>query len=226
MFPALTKSTNTTPTDIPMTKLHIRQLTAFAGGILAASTALAQDGFVTTSKPYIVPTNGSPYVLRPILSVGDQVPETGSPLRRYQMIGIPDGMGAANNGNGTVDLYLNHEIAANRSAANPSTTGRTSEPFVGGPLQRGAFISKYILSDDGSVLSGDRAYDSVFDTERGLMLAGAGSRQRNSGVLTLLLRLARGRGGRIRSAGLLRGRRIERSGHVRRQRRPRDCDDR
>ena len=145
-------------------------LTVATATLLAAGQALAQDDFITTSKPYIVPTNGSPYTTRPILSVGDQVPVTGAPLQRYQMIGIPDGMGAQNNGDGTIDLYLNHEIAANRTVADPNTTGRSSEPFVGGPLQRGAFISKYVLIDDGSVLSGDRAYDFVIDTERGLTL--------------------------------------------------------
>lgn len=129
--------------------------------------ANAQDGFVTTVKPYTVPV-GPHYDVLPILSVGDQVPETSNPQRRYQMIGIPDGLGAQNNGNGTIDLYLNHELGFTGPSNN--RTAIQSEPFVGGPRQRGAFISKYILSDDGSVLSGDRAYDAVFDTEKGVLV--------------------------------------------------------
>ncbi len=47
---------------------------------------------------------------------------------------------------------MNHELG--RSV--------TSEPNVGNPLNRGAFVSKFRLADDGSVLSGERAYDTVF----------------------------------------------------------------
>ncbi len=148
------------------TKLSVSALAAATA--LSAGSISAQDGFVTASKPYVVPTAGSPYTIVPILSVGDQVPETSAPANRYRMVGIPDGLGAVNNGDGTFDLYMNHEIGFTGPTAN--RVAITSEPFVGGARQRGAFISKYILSDDGSVLSGDRAYDSVFDTEKGLFL--------------------------------------------------------
>ncbi len=131
------------------------------------------EGFVTSIKPYVVPTADSPYDILPILSVADKVPETSNPSRDFQMIGIPDGLGAGRNADGTISLFVNHEIGY-RTQVNtplPSTRVETvSEPFVGGPLQRGTFISEYILNDDGSVLSGDRAYDSIFDTEKGIFL--------------------------------------------------------
>ncbi len=131
------------------------------------------EGFFTSIKPYVVPTADSPYDILPILSVGDKVPETSDSSKDFQMIGIPDGLGAEKNGDGTISLFVNHEIGY-RTQVNPggpNTRVETlSEPFVGGPLQRGTFISKYILADDGSVLSGDRAYDAVFDTEKGLTL--------------------------------------------------------
>jgi len=38
----------------------------------------------------------------------------------------------------------------------------SSEPIIGAPLSRGAFISKVILAADGSVVSADRAYDVVY----------------------------------------------------------------
>ena len=50
-----------------MTQLYMQKLTAFTvatAALFAAGQALAQDGFITTSKPYIVPTNGSPYITR------------------------------------------------------------------------------------------------------------------------------------------------------------------
>ena len=37
-----------------------------------------------------------------------------------------------------------------------------SEPILGQPLNRGAFVSKLILAADGSVLSGDVAYTSIY----------------------------------------------------------------
>lgn len=127
--------------------------TAVIGSLgLIAASAFAQEGFVTSAKPYTVPV-GSEYQVVPILSVGDQVQETSDPSKRYQMVGIPDGLGAFANPDGTVSLLMNHEFNKNVS----------SQPTIGGPAYRGAFISRFILAPDGSVLSGERAYDTVFD---------------------------------------------------------------
>ncbi|MEO7411725.1 MAG: glycerophosphodiester phosphodiesterase family protein [Opitutaceae bacterium] len=117
-------------------------------------------GFFTSIKPYVVPTASSPYEIVPILSVGDKVPESSDATKDYQMVGIPDGIGAHSNRDGTITLYLNHEL------------GNTvqSQATIPGPLERGAFVSKYTLAANGSVLSGERAYDWVFDVEKGLVL--------------------------------------------------------
>ncbi len=120
--------------------------------VLAAGTGLALAGGGSTSiKPYAISLSPD-YVAVPLLSVGDRVPVTGDPSREYQMIGIPDGLGAHPNADGTVTVYLNHEL----------TQTNLSEPVIGEPLNRGAIVSKLILSRDGTVLSGDRAYDTVY----------------------------------------------------------------
>ncbi len=80
------------------------------------------------------------------------MPLTGDSSKRYQMIGIPDGLGAQPLKHGNVDLYMNHELGK----------AVTSEPVVGGPLNRGAFVSRYRLNGDAKVLSGKRAYDTVY----------------------------------------------------------------
>lgn len=142
-------------------------MTALLAGSAAtwlATPASAQDGFVTTVKPYVEPV-GSAYQLTPILSVADKVPETSDPSKQYQMVGIPDGLGAYSRPDGTIALLMNHELVK----------GTTSQPVVGGPLNRGAFISRYILSTDGSVLSGERAYDTVFDEFAGTSFPAADS---------------------------------------------------
>ena len=144
-------------------RLAARGLLTITASAIAFTSAFADDegdGFLTSIKPYIVPTAGSPYAIVPVLSVGDKVPETSNPARLFQMVGIPDGLGARPNDDGTITLFMNHELA--RSVVSQAT--------IGGPAERGAFVSKYLLADDGSVLSGERAYDFVYDTEQGLTL--------------------------------------------------------
>jgi hypothetical protein len=132
-----------------------------AVGLAALAAALAFTPLGSDAAAggrYAVPV-GDEYETRVILSVGDQVPETSNPSQRYQMVGIPDGIGAHaiqdddDGDDGNLALFLNHEL--------PNTT--TSEPNIGRPLNRGAFVSKYILDEDGAVISGERAYDTVYN---------------------------------------------------------------
>jgi Alkaline phosphatase PhoX len=130
-------------------------------GIVTVVAALAVGGTVmsigdsvsagTSIKPYVEAV-GPEYEVRALLSVGDVVPETSDPSRQFRMAGIPDGLGAYPNSDGTQTLFMSHE--ANR--------GATPQPLVGAPRYRGAFVSKWILDADGDVVSGERAYDSVF----------------------------------------------------------------
>jgi secreted PhoX family phosphatase len=108
-------------------------------------------GAATTIKPYVEPV-GSDYDITPLFSVDDSVPETSNPSQQYRMVGIPDGLGARANGNGTSTLFMNHEF----------TQATISQPIVGGPQYRGAFVTKWMLDADGDPVSGERAYDSVF----------------------------------------------------------------
>ncbi|MGX7708094.1 hypothetical protein [Methylobacterium sp. Gmos1] len=66
----------------------------------------------TTQTPYLVPSTGT-IGFTSILSVGDTVPGSvkadGTPWR---FVGIPDGIGAFDNGDGTATVLVNHEIGA------------------------------------------------------------------------------------------------------------------
>ncbi|HXG49391.1 MAG TPA: esterase-like activity of phytase family protein [Methylomirabilota bacterium] len=115
------------------------------------SAADLASGLRTSIAPYALPV-GQDYSLLPLLSVGDRVPRTTDPNQVFQMIGIPDGLGAHANQDGTTTVFMNHELP-------PFVV---SEPIVGQPLSRGAFVSTIILAPDGSVLSGDLAYDAVY----------------------------------------------------------------
>jgi phosphodiesterase/alkaline phosphatase D-like protein len=91
----------------------------------------------SSQTPYIVPV--APGVLTTsILTVGDKAPNS-----TYQMAGIPDGLGAFDNGDGTFTVLMNHEIAATSGAVRAH--GST-----------GAFVSKWVIKkSDLSVVSGD-----------------------------------------------------------------------
>jgi Bacterial protein of unknown function (DUF839) len=120
----------------------------------------------TAVKPYLIEVGGH-YEVDPLLSVGDRVPETSDPTLQYQMVGIPDGLAALANGDGTATLYMNHELP----------TDAVSEPVIGAPLDGGAFVSRFIVDADGNVVSGERAYDSVYNEN---LLVGAAPRADNA----------------------------------------------
>ncbi len=116
--------------------------------LVGAGAALATTA---STKPYAVGIAGG-YETKAVLSVGDQVPETSHKSKRYQMVGIPDGLGAYKSNKGTT-VFMNHEL----------TSSTQSEPNVGGPLNRGAFVSKVILDRHANVVSAERAYDTVYN---------------------------------------------------------------
>ncbi len=109
---------------------------AAALALLSAGTALAQaTGPSSSASPYVVPT--APFwSVTSVLTVGDAA-DNG-----YRMVGIPDGMGAYANGDGTITVLLNHELGA--------TAGVTRAHG-----NAGAFVSEWVIrSSDLRVLSG------------------------------------------------------------------------
>ena len=128
---------------------------------VAVSTQATEPAF-TTVKPYAVAVSPD-YAIRPLFTVGDQVPNTSDHTKTYQMIGIPDGLGATKGKGNTTLLFMNHELG----------NLVQSEPNLGGPLNRGAFVSRWTLDKEGRVISGERAYDEVYDEETGAVLPAA-----------------------------------------------------
>jgi hypothetical protein len=144
--------TNTLPLT-PSAARGVLQL-SLAAVFSAALAASAQD--YTKVKPYVVSVSPD-YVVQPLLTVGDQVPNTTDPNRTFQMIGIPDGLGAYRSACGGTILFLNHEL--------PRTT--VSQPNVGETPLRGAFVSRLVLDRAAHVVSGAVAYDAVHDESTG-----------------------------------------------------------
>lgn len=114
-------------------------LTTGAMGVLAlvaAVTALANaiTGPSSSQSPYVLRSQPG-VVTRSIATVGDSV-------GGYRMAGIPDGLGAFDNGNGTFTVLMNHELGA--------TAGVTRAHGA-----KGSFVSRWtIKKGDLSVVEG------------------------------------------------------------------------
>src|SRR5262245_61713191 len=105
----------------------------------------------SSQTPYLVSAN-SHVTVESLITTGDQAPNG------YTMVGIPDGLGAFDNGNGTFTVLMNHEI----SNSNPALAG-----VVRAHGANGAFVSEWVIDKTTlQVLSGhDLTHDAwLFDT--------------------------------------------------------------
>src|SRR5919197_678252 len=73
---------------------------AFANSITGPSSS--QSPYIVQSQPGVV--------TKAVLTVGDSVNLKPDGLTPYRMVGIPDGLGAFDNGDGTFTVLMNHEI--------------------------------------------------------------------------------------------------------------------
>jgi hypothetical protein len=77
-----------------------RRRSGVAGSVLAA----------TSVKAYVEPVGGE-YDIKALFSVDDKLPLLGGAAgQQYRMVGIPDGLGAHPNSDGTRTLFMNHEL--------------------------------------------------------------------------------------------------------------------
>src|SRR4028119_1595387 len=100
--------------------------------------------------PYLVPTASS-VGFTSIISAGDEVAGARNPDgTAWRFVGIPDGIGAFDNGDGTATVLVNHEIGA--------TAGVEREH---GSI--GSFVSRLIVDTDTlEVLDADDLGDAIF----------------------------------------------------------------
>jgi len=87
------------------------------------STAHAE---AINSQAWLMPISKD-WKVTPLLNVGDSVG-----AKNYRMVGIPDGLGALDNGDGNLSIYMNHEIGKDQ--------GKNRKHFG-----RGAFVSHWTL---------------------------------------------------------------------------------
>lgn len=125
-----------------------------AGPGEAARRTAVVTGPSSSQSPYLLPvldgvTNTS------VLTVGDQAGNG------YQMAGIPDGLGAFDNGDGTITLVMNHELGATAGAMHDHGA-------------KGSFVSRWVIDKRTlEVRSGDDQIKKLVlaDPKLGLAIA-------------------------------------------------------
>lgn len=113
------------------------------------------SGFQTLQPAYLVPTAPS-VEITPLVTVGDTVSDNYAAndgdvgvSPDYRMVGIPDGLGAFDNGNGTFTVLMNHELGG--------TSG-----IVRDHGSKGAFVSRWVIDKATlEVLEGDDLIKSM-----------------------------------------------------------------
>jgi secreted PhoX family phosphatase len=116
------------------------------------ASALAETikGPTSSATPYMVNVPASVDVIS-LITVGDSVNEKPGATVPYRMVGIPDGMGAFDNGDGTFTVLMNHELGATSGVAR-------RHGFAG------AFVSQWIVrKSDLAVLHGGDLMKQVLE---------------------------------------------------------------
>jgi hypothetical protein len=124
-------------------------LTCVCGtALLLGSAASAQvTGPSSSASPYLTPVAPGAMAVS-ILTAGDGVThadglQNGTADDTYNMVGIPDGLGALDNGDGTFTLFMNHEIGRNQG-------------IVRDHGSIGSFVSEWVIDSNSlQVVSGD-----------------------------------------------------------------------
>jgi len=91
----------------------------------------------TTQSPYLVP-NAPGVSFTSVISSGDAV-GTRSDGVPYRFVGVPDGIGAYDNGDGTITVLVNHEIGTSTSNVDNSIT---AQGIVREHGSAGGFVSR------------------------------------------------------------------------------------
>jgi hypothetical protein len=127
-----------------MIKLIIGRTLIAAASIVGITTAFgnAITGPSSSQSPYLLPTTPG-VVTFSLFTVGDSVNLKPDGVTPYRMVGIADGLGAFDNGNGTFTVLMNHEIPGTITAGAINPLGG-----VRAHGNEGAFVSRWTINKD------------------------------------------------------------------------------
>ena len=139
--------------------LALGAVVVLATAAIASADPDGQTGPSSSQSPYLLPSQPG-IVTKSILTVGDSVNTKPDGVTPYRMVGIPDGLGAFDNGDGTFTVLMNHELGATAGIARAHGS-------------RGAFVSKWVVrKDDLSVVSGQDLITTLYLWQGGTYVAG------------------------------------------------------
>lgn len=133
-------------------------------GAQAASAAPTPGQGPTSSQtPYLTAVAAGVQV-QSIMTVGDAPNGTAPTGGTYKMVGIPDGLGQFDNGNGTYTLVMNHELGSTSGIARAHGAA-------------GAFVSRWVIDkSNNAVQSGSDQIQTIINANDLSVLAdGAGA---------------------------------------------------
>ncbi|MBL9171844.1 MAG: hypothetical protein JNN07_29205 [Verrucomicrobiales bacterium] len=160
-----------------------------AGSVLMTSVAEAQYGYTgpsTSVEPYYKPSpqataKGYAVEIRSLLTVADPVYPS---VNGYKMLGLPDGLGAFDNGDGTFTVLMNHEIFGGSAAGGQGIVSYSTNALTGAITSvtngvasgvprayggTGATVSEWVFKkNDLSVVSGQDLIQNVMIWDRTL----------------------------------------------------------
>lgn len=126
--------------------LFIQNLSLLAAVTVTNSVQAQYQGPSTASTPYAVPMK--PFIETTSIATVDNVTSAddlffnlNTGVQDYGMVGIPDGLGAFDNGNGTFTALMNHELG--------NTNG-----IVRAHGSTGAFISQWVIDKNSLAVNG------------------------------------------------------------------------
>lgn len=105
-----------------------------AAGVLTTFAGTDVTGPSSSQSPYVLPSNPN-VVTVSLLTVGDAVNYKADGVTPYRMVGIPDGLGAFDNDDGTFTVLMNQELG-------------NSAGIVRDHGLKGAFVSKWIFDKE------------------------------------------------------------------------------
>jgi len=106
-----------------------------AGAVSTAMAGTDITGPTSSQSPYVLPAKMPGVITVSLLTVGDAVNFKADGVTPYRMAGIPDGLGAFDNGDGTFTVLMNQELG--------NTAGIVRDHGL-----KGAFVSRWIFDKE------------------------------------------------------------------------------
>lgn len=135
----------------------MKSTTITTAAFLVLASSVNAQGVKTTESSYLLARPNSDFIFEPIITVGDRVPVTAGTapvgVTDFAFCGIPDAMGLYKDRvSGQNILFVAHELLDTNF----------SRPFPGQTRYKGAWVSRFVMGNNGGVVSGSVAHRDLY----------------------------------------------------------------